>query len=150
VDDPKFWVALVALVVAVAVGAYQAFSIRGQTYQRIYEQMLSIDRFFFDRPAYKAYFYASSGEAIIPEDPIHADKLNSVAEMMADYFDMVYHQRSVIPRGTYSGFEDFMRAVYHHQGPGQKYILRDYIESRKHWYPSRFLDSLRQEPKCEP
>ena len=50
--DPKFWVALVTLVISAVIAIINlravVSSIRGQTYQRIYAQMIDLDRFFFE------------------------------------------------------------------------------------------------------
>src|SRR5438128_1020733 len=64
-------------------------SIQSQTYQRVYELMINIDRFFIDNPKLKPYFYP--GTNIESEEPAEKEKLLSVAEMMMDYFDNVYH-----------------------------------------------------------
>jgi hypothetical protein len=112
-------------------------SIRGQTYQRVYEVMIGIDRFFFDHPAYKPYFYPESGEPKYPpDDPV---RLASVAEMMADYFDSVYHQGDSMPKQTSQGFREFMRSVYHHSKE-----LQNYIRLNEKWYPEHFVKSLRE------
>ena len=141
-DDPKFWVALFTLVVSAVfaiVNLRQVVrSIRGQTYQRVYAQMIDIDRFFFDHSDYKAYFYPDSGDRNPSIDPV---KLASVTEMMADYFDSVYYQRDSMPPVTFLGFQDYMRSVYSYSPQ-----LQDFIKARERWYPPAFLSSLRERP----
>src|SRR5882724_12676884 len=60
-------------------------SIHSSTYQRIYEQMMRIDRFFIDNPSLKSYFYGSKVPSTT--NPSELDKLASISEMMIDYFD---------------------------------------------------------------
>jgi hypothetical protein len=112
-------------------------SIHGQTYQRIYELMIGIDRFFIDHPELKGYFYPDA--EVRKEVTVERDKLFSAAEMLIDYFDNVYHQKGSMPPGTFEGFLAYMCSIYQHSG-----VLRQYLDlsGRKSWYPKEFLDHL--------
>jgi hypothetical protein len=116
-------------------------SIRGQTYQRIYESMITIDKFFIENPRLKGYFYPDAEE---PEEDVDQDKLFSIAEMLTDYFDSVYHQKNTMPRHTFEGFIDYMRSVYKHSR-----VLRAYLDlpSRNNWYPEKFVAALKAGPR---
>jgi hypothetical protein len=110
-------------------------SIHSSTYQRIYEQMISIDRFFIDNPSLKPYFYGSKSP--ITKNPLELDKLDSISEMMVDYFDSVYHQKDCMPKGTFPQFLAYMQDL-----SNRSPHLRTFLDKRKTWYPSDFRDDI--------
>jgi hypothetical protein len=138
------WVPVLQLsvaIVSVALVLYQiknlVASIHSQTYQRIYELMIQIDRFFIENPTIKPYFYPSAN--IVPED-VEREKLLSVSEMMIDYFDSVYHQRVCMPPRTFDGFKEYMQSIFRNSEILQEYLK---ISGREKWYPKDFLACIR-------
>jgi hypothetical protein len=134
--------ALVVSVVSVILVIWQIRnlirSIHTQTYQRVYELMIEIDKFFIDNPTLKPYFYPDTD--IKADETVEKEKLLSIAEMMMDYFDNVYHQRGCMPRHTFSGFREFMRNVF-----TNSQIIREYLamSGREQWSPEDFIDCIK-------
>ena len=110
-------------------------SVQSSTYQRIYEQMIAIDRFFIDNPTLKPYIYGSESPAT--KNPIEVDKLDSVAEMMIDYFDSVYHQQECMPENTFPQFLRFMKDTC-----TTSPLLKQFLRCRRDWYPQKFREDL--------
>jgi hypothetical protein len=106
-------------------------SIHSSTYQRVYEQMIRIDKFFIDNPSFKPYFYGSKEPTT--KNPLELDKLASISEMMVDYFDSVYHQKDCMPEGTFPEFLTYMQDL-----SKKSPLLKAFLENRKTWYPSTF------------
>jgi hypothetical protein len=127
-------------------------SIRSQTYQHLYDTMISIDKFFIDNPDLKSLFYPAdpafaeerSAEGARLASSQAADKgidharLASVAEMFGDYFDNVYMQRELMPRGTFDPFLHYMQTIYQHSA-----TLKTFLDERESWYPDDFLKKLK-------
>lgn len=120
--------------------AYQLFllrrSIRSSTYQNVYQMMINIDNFFIENPDLKPYFY--EGQIMEEREGLNYTKLLSVAEMLIDYFDNVYHQKDCMPRRTFEGFSEFMKDMYR-SSP----VLQEFLSQRKHWYPQKFIEYLK-------
>ncbi|HVT17441.1 MAG TPA: hypothetical protein VHQ90_14830 [Thermoanaerobaculia bacterium] len=134
-------ITLLVTIVGVGVAFYQlrelVSSVRSQTYQRIYDAMISIDRFFIDNPDLKSFFYSDSGltsEGRSIDEP----KLASVAEMLVDYFDSVYHQKDCMPTHTFDGFLNYMKGTYR-----TSLATRKFLASREDWYPADFVKALK-------
>ena len=136
----QFWSLLVS-VVSVLLVLYQiqnlVKSIHSQTYQRIYELMIQIDRFFIDNPKLKPYFYPNT---TITDEDVDKEKLLSVSEMMMDYLDNVYHQRACMPSHTFDGFREYMQSVYRSSETLQNYLA---LSGREKWYPKDFLECIK-------
>ena|SRR2546423_3462572 len=115
-------------------------SIHSSTYQRIYEQMINIDRFFIRRPTLKPYFY--DRKEVETNNPAELNELFSIAEMLIDYFDSVYHQQDCMPEDTFPQFSAFMRDLCSNSP-----LLKDFLNERKEWYPEDFLKHLREDKK---
>ena len=110
-------------------------SVQSSTYQRIYEQMITIDRFFIENPSLKLYFYGSDPPT--SKNPIELEKMASVAEMMIDYFDSVYHQQDCMPDGTFPQFLRFMKDTC-----TTSQVFRQFVHCRRDWYPEKFRQDL--------
>ena len=110
-------------------------SVQSSTYQRIYEQMITIDRFFIENPSLKPYFYGS--ETPTTKNPIELEKVASIAEMMIDYFDSVYHQQDCMPEDTFPQFLRFMKDTC-----TASPVLKQFIHCRRDWYPEKFWQHL--------
>jgi hypothetical protein len=112
-------------------------SVRSSTYLNLYEQMIEIDKFFFDHPELRPYFYEGKPGGDNMRDEKAANRLNSVAEMMIDFFDMAYHQRDCMPPGTVAGFENYMKRIYR-SSP----VMKDFIGLYSASYPDKFICDL--------
>src|SRR5258707_6860625 len=110
-------------------------SIHSSTYQRIYEQMMRIDRFFIDNPTLKSYFYGSAEPSTT--NLAELDRLASISEMMVDYFDSVYHQQDCMPKDTFPQFLTFMKDLC-----TTSPTLKAFLAERPNWYPEDFRQSL--------
>jgi hypothetical protein len=146
------FVQLVTVVLVVLQLASLRRSIRSQTYQRIYEVMIGIDRFFFEHKGLRPYFYPHArglkkevDEKESNDEKVSRDELDSLTEMMVDYFDNVYYQRKCMPnRRAFEAFSEYMRSVYHHSEE-----MQHFIEDRRPWYPSEFIKHLAIEPRLK-
>ena len=137
------WAPIGSLVVAMLLGFFQlrklVQSIQSQTYQRVYETMISLDRFFMENPALKRYVYGPAPEdnVITPTKEVDGKNLFSVAEMVVDYFDNVFHQRKCMPRGTFLPFCKFMRRTCR-----ESELIKEFLKQRGDWYPLDFRAHL--------
>lgn len=114
-------------------------SIQSSTYQNIYQQMIEIDRYFIEHPELKAYFYSTEMKAEMPEDALEQEKLFSIAEMLVDFFDSVYHQKKCMPPKTFSRFSEYMKDMYQNS-----IVLRKFLtDEREDWYPDNFIEELK-------
>ncbi|PYS93729.1 MAG: hypothetical protein DMF64_03920 [Acidobacteria bacterium] len=119
-------------------------SIHSSTYQHIYELMIQLDKYFIEHPDVKPYFYGGKElkdlEAI---NPVEREKLLSIAEMMVDYFDSVYHQEDCMPQGTFPKFKAYIKETYR-----QSSIIQKFVEEHgEQWYPNDFISDLKGEPE---
>lgn len=117
-------------------------SIRSQTYQRVYELMIQIDKFFIENPKLKPYFYPDTNIDI--EESVEKEKLHSISEMMMDYFDNVYHQKACMPPNTFCGFRVYMQKIFRNSQALHDYLA---ISGREKWYPKDFLECIRGDSK---
>ena len=148
------WVAAIATCVsAIAVVVALCFiwiqtrnlrrSIQSSTYQNVYQTMIDVDRFFAENPNLKPYFYG--GKQVDTKEQVNRERLFSIAEMLADYFDNVYHQEACMPPQTFAGFSKFMRDTYQNSP-----VLREFLSERKDWYSKKFIEHLQGISKTQP
>jgi hypothetical protein len=107
------------------------------SYLNMLELMVSIDRFFIDKPELKPYFY--NNKEVDAKDPIEKDRLESVAEMMMDFFEAVYHQKGSLPVATFNAYKRYMRRIYEHSP-----VLKDFL-GKNEWgqlYPEQFIRAV--------
>jgi hypothetical protein len=107
---------------------YQISQVRSQTYQAVYSEMLSLDRFFFENWEFREYFY--EGKEPPPDKKIQA---GIVAELLCDLFDDVYHQRDTMPPNTFGEWQTYMLFLFDNSP-----TLRRAMESRQTWYPEDY------------
>lgn len=153
----SLWVQIVSAAVALLVfliGIYQLYkvvqSIKSQTYQNIYELMISIDKFFIENPKFREIVYGPppGEEPRFGKQSLYSEvdgmSVASVAEMVIDYFDNVYHQRKVMPSETFEPFSKFMRHAY-----SESPVLQRFLEDNWRWYPPKFRCHLEGRNDCE-
>lgn len=136
-------ISLGALVWAV----YQIKNVLRQNYQKVYDMNIGIDKFFFEHPDMRKYFYPDVIQPAPrgPEVPADAEtrrQVDAVAEMMLDFFDSVCHQKEWLPGGTYDHYANYMRTVYRYSP-----ALQACLQARKEWYPERLQQTLSEQPK---
>lgn len=112
-------------------------SVQGSTYQNIINQMLEIDRFFIANPKLKPYFY--DGKDLGGADESERARAASVAEMLLDFFDNVYHQRELISEERYRAYYTYMTTLC-----GRSKVLQAQLDDSRDWYPPKFVCELRQ------
>ena len=109
-------------------------SIRLETYQRVYEQMINIDLFFVEHPELKPYFYDNK----TVDDKTLSDKLSSLAETLVDLFYNIYFQKEGMPRETWVGWELYIKRVVQ-SSP----VLQQFVNQNQSWYTQEFIELLR-------
>lgn len=112
-------------------------SVMSSSYHSVYATMVEIDRFFIEHSAWKPYFYDGKD---LPGDPKEAAEIMTVAEMLADYLDNVYHQQACMPPKTFAGFSHYMRTLFRCSP-----CFREYLQSHQEWYPVAFIQHLAQD-----
>jgi hypothetical protein len=109
--------------------------IRSTSYHSTYSLMVDIDRFFFDHTDMIDYFRNS---AALPVEDKKKKEVMIAAEMVADYFDNVFHQKKTLPsKEAYYGFAKYMQETY-----ANSPALRMYLQEHGRWYPPAFLEML--------
>ncbi|HEV2706633.1 MAG TPA: hypothetical protein VGV59_11955 [Pyrinomonadaceae bacterium] len=142
------WTQIGVTVLAFLLGIYQlrkvVQSIKSQTYQNIYELMISIDKFFIENPKMRSLIYGAprdgeppSGDVVAWDAEVDGKSVYAVAEMVIDYFDNVYHQQKVMPSETFEPFSKFMRYTY-----SRSPILQEFLKNNCEWYPEDFREHL--------
>lgn len=107
------------------------------SYLSMLELMVTIDRFFIEKPELKPYFYGN--KEVDAKDPVEKDRLESVAEMIMDFFEAVYHQQGSLPAATVAAYESYMRKIYNHSP-----VLKDFL-GKNEWgqlYPQQFVRAV--------
>jgi len=133
-------VGLALVAASVSFLAWQTLSLAKQTelsanatraaiYQNIAQLMIDIDRFFVDRPQFKAYFYAG---AEVPESGQLRDQIWSVAEMFLDFAENVRCQSPLMPEYPWDTWGGYFKLL-HDESPVLREVLNDYVD--KGWYP---------------
>ena len=117
-------------------------SLHSQTYQAIYDKMISIDQFFVDHPHIKSHVY---GDLDWPEDADTQCRVMSACEMLADLFQKLVqlHGQTKIDRANWLGWNRYMRTIYH-SSPS----FRNFIDKNGWWY-TLDLASLLAAPAAE-
>lgn len=117
-------------------------SILSSTYQSIYEQIVDLDKFFFQYPEYKEYFYRNRKD--LPEKSEEREKLLSISEILIDTFQSIYFQRDCVRKNAFDAQSIWMGDIYNNSP-----ILREYVdvtESNK-WYADEFFIFLKKSAK---
>jgi uncharacterized membrane protein YozB (DUF420 family) len=141
------WGAIATVVSSVALAVTACFiwrqlvqierGIRSTSYHSTYNLMVEIDRFFFENTKMIKYF-REGVELSATDDNETKKQVMMVAEMLADYFDNVFHQKKTLPsKKTYYGFEAYMQETYSNSP-----ALKEYLKERKRWYPEAFIEML--------
>lgn len=100
----------------------------------LYEQMVSIDRFFIEKPELKGFVYHN--EDIVLSDPNYR-KVRSLAEMMADLMEHIYLQKNNLPEAVWLNWKAYMAELYK-TSP----ILRQHFDENRDWYPAEMFEII--------
>jgi hypothetical protein len=127
-------------------------SIRSDTINQIYGHMVEIDKFFFEHPELKPYFY---DDKYIGEDnplfdqseasfEMHRAQVYATTEMIADFFSEALLGVSHLKDSTYQGWREYIKYVYKSSPP-----LRQLYCQRKDWYKDELAGELFEEAHQE-
>ena len=111
-------------------------TVRGQTYQAVYSEMLRLDRFFLDHVELREHFYDGK---TLPEEPRIQLQGKIVAEMICDFFDNLFLQRLIIAPQEFKEWEQYMTLLVINSP-----ILEKSMRSHKKWYSSEFLNRMEE------
>ncbi|MBV8414304.1 MAG: hypothetical protein JO251_03750 [Verrucomicrobia bacterium] len=131
------WAAAFCTLGTLALILFQTNAIRKtvklQTLQAVYSEMLSLDRFFFENCEFREYFY--DGKEPPPDKRAQA---HIVAELLLDLFDYVYVQKDTMAPPAFEEWEKYI--VFLSQNSP---VLRDAMKHKeaKMWYESRLVGS---------
>ncbi len=102
------------------------------TYENLYSRMHDIHKYFLENPELRDYFYCSKECKRL--DVVTLQKLEIVAEMMADFFQQIHLQAAMMPPSTAKGWKNYIKTVVKNSP-----VLRAFLEKHKDWYPSNFV-----------
>lgn len=113
-------------------------SLRTQSFQNVFSNMINIDMFFANNPSIKQYVY---GEKDLPEDTKSSDYVQAMSAcgLLLDHFEEVFGCREVMSKDMWLGWIEYMKNVYN----GSE-TLRHYIETNSSEYLNQFLKLLKQ------
>jgi hypothetical protein len=110
--------------------------IRSASAEHLYSRMHDIHKIFLDNPEFRRCLYD-------PEPPSveeYSDEHLIMGEMMADFFQQVFLELKHLPRTTAASWKCYMRDVLNNSP-----ALRNFVASRQDWYPSNFVEKLRNQ-----
>lgn len=111
-------------------------TVRGQTYQAVYSEMLRLDQFFLDYVELREHFYDGK---TLAEDPKIQSQAKIAAEMICDFFDNLFLQRLIIDPQEFKEWEQYMiRLVINSP------ILDKSMRSHNKWYSPEFLERMEE------
>lgn len=100
-----------------------------QAYQNVVNHLIDMDRFFFENPEYKAYFYDGK-DLSADADIVLQTRLLSIAELYMDIYDAMQVQKKFMPEYPWHTLEEYFASIF-----ANSPIIRRFIESNKKWYP---------------
>lgn len=111
-------------------------SLRTQSFQNLFSNMISIDMFFAGNPSAKQYAY---GEIDLPKDTKSLDYVQamSACELLLDHFEEIYGCKKIMGKYEWLGWLTYMKKVYN-----SNKALRYYIEINSSKYTKEFTELL--------
>jgi len=111
-------------------------SLRTQSFQNLFSNMISIDMFFANNPNIKLYVYE---EKDLPEDTKSLEYVQamSACELLLDHFEEVFGCRNIMSKEMWSGWSSYIKEMYNCSN-----VLRYYIELNRGKYQKYFLELL--------
>jgi hypothetical protein len=110
------------------------------SYHNIHFMMIDIDKEFVQYPQYRKFFYEKMNpDSVMIQLKENDDiiKVTILCEMMADYFDNVYHHRKTVPNDAYNAFKQYMREIYK-----SSIVFQAYLDIRHKWFPGGVMRML--------
>ena len=114
-------------------------SLRTQSFQNLFSNMINIDMFFANNPSAKLYVY---DEKDLPKDTKSSDYIQamSACELLLDHFEEIFGCKNVMSKEMWLGWSEYMRNVYNNSK-----ALRQYIEINRSKYAKQFLELIDEE-----
>jgi len=111
-------------------------SLRTQSFQNLFNNIISIDMFFANNPSIKLYVYENKN---LPEDTQSYEYIQamSACELLLDHFEEVVGCKGIMSKDVWLGWSLYMKKVY----KGSK-ALRQYIGMNRDKYTKHFLELL--------
>ncbi|MBU3202540.1 hypothetical protein LL037_05725 [Clostridium estertheticum] len=111
-------------------------SLRTQSFQNLFSNMISIDLFFANNPSVKLNVYE---EKDLPKDTKSYDYVQamSACELLLDHFEEVFGCKNIMSKDMWLGWSTYMKEVYNNSK-----ALRHYIEINRSKYFKEFLELL--------
>jgi len=111
-------------------------SLRTQSFQNLFSNMISIDMFFANNPNVKLYVYE---EKNLPKDTKSSDYVQamSACELLLDHFEEVFGCRNIMSKDMWLGWSLYIKEMY-----SSSRALRHYIEINRNKYQKQFLELL--------
>lgn len=109
--------------------AASVYATISSTYQAISEQAIALDMIFFEHPELKPYFF---GNVPLPQDPLEAERVLSLAEIHMDFMDMALVQVSSTPEYVHIPFEVY--EAYFKEMLQTSPAMRLFYRENKAWY----------------
>lgn len=97
----------------------------------VYETFVQLDRFFIEKPEYRAFVYEQKPREDIPTALQPAAE--SVAEFVTDIMYQAFNQKAAI------GLSLFAPEVAYIQGLFRSPLMRNFLSSHKEWYKEEFV-----------
>ncbi|RPJ73772.1 MAG: hypothetical protein EHM20_11690 [Alphaproteobacteria bacterium] len=112
-------------------------SIISSSYHSTHNLMIEIDRHFFDHPEMIKYF-RDKAELSSAQNDKEKMQVKMTAEMLADYFDNVFHQKGTLPTtDAYMAFQNYMQETY-----ANSPALNEYLNKKEGWHSKDFIQML--------
>lgn len=108
-------------------------SLRTQSFQNLFSNMINIDLFFAQNPSIKLLVYE---ERCLPKDINSSEYVQamSACELLLDHFEEVFGCKNVMSKDMWLGWSTYMRKVY-----SNSKALRHYVEMNRGKYYEEFL-----------
>jgi len=113
-------------------------SLRTQSFQNLFNNMINIDMYFANNPILKLYVH---GEKELPKDTKSFEYIQamSACELFLDHFEEIVGCKSVMSNEMWEGWSKYMKKMYK-----SSKALRDYIEENRSKYTKKFIELLEE------
>jgi len=115
-------------------------SLRTQSFQNMFNNIINIDMYFANNPKMKQYVY---GDKMLPEDSesLEYAQAMSACELLLDHFEEVYGCKRIMSSAMWNGWTLYMNKVFQESD-----TLKHYIAQNKDKYLHVFVAVLEAEP----
>ncbi len=102
------------------------------TYEDLYSRMHDIHKVFLEYPELRKYFY--EGKHNKHEDAATIQRLQTIAEMMTDFFQQIHLQIESMPPSTAQGWKNYINTIVDNSP-----VSNTFLHKHQNWYPSNFV-----------